>query len=348
MKVARTVWRRGKGGDYIKSLPISINLAIIFILIVVPFYLIMDIRVSDQKTVNRLEKQYSAALHTAVQDAAYALNQNENQDKEASYQSTKFFNANKDVAIETFWKTMYLNFGSGSDQISQGVLESYVPVIAVTDYNGFHLYAFTEYTDTSGQKVYKHAWKPEKPYAYSDQAGNSINFTLDSYVKVYQASTQTWVEGYREELEGLTDVPLLNNAKLFDEVRRNTIVKSVQKDVAYFINKHNTFATRLGSYYQFKLPLIPNEDWVNSINDVGIMAFIQGLPVGHQFYNNYAFGSGRILKKNVVYGAVDESTGLKYYYRSNYHLNLRVQETFTSEKDAAAAGYMPTDSLNKR
>jgi len=324
------------------------NLAIIFLLIVVPFYLILDMRTSDQKLVNRLEAQYSAALHTAVQDAAFALNQNEYQENEASYQSSKYFNANKEAAIETFWKTMNLNFGAGEDPVAQGALAAYVPVVAVTDYSGFHIYAFTEYTDAGGNKLYKHEWKPEKPYAYSDQAGNSINFTLDSYVTAYEASTGTWLKGYRKELEGLTDIALLNDEKQFDEMRRRTIVNAVQKDVAYFINQHNQFALRLGSYYDFKIPLIPNEEWTNSVDDIGIMAFIQGLPVGHQFYNNYAFGSGRIVKKNVVYGAIDESTGLKYYYRSNYPLNMRVEETFASKKDAAAAGYMPAKGLNTR
>lgn len=324
------------------------NFVIMFLMIVVPFFIKMDMMVSDQKMVNRLESQYSAALHTAVQDAAVALQQNEYQENEASYASTKFFNANKDAAIETFWKSMNINFGAGEDSVAQGVLATYVPVIAVTDYNGFHIYAFTEYTDAEGNKVSKHEWKPEKPYSYSDQAGNSINFTLDSYVTVYEASTRTWIKGYREDLEGLTGIALLDNKEQFDETRHRTIVNAVQKDVAYFINKHNQFALRLGSYYDFKIPLLPNEEWTNSVDDIGIMAFVQGIPVGHQFYNNYAFSSGRIVKKNVVYGTVDDRTGLKYYYRSSYPLNYRVQETFTSEKDAAAAGYMPTNTLNKK
>lgn len=323
------------------------NLAIIFLLIVVPFYLILDKQISDQKLVNRLETQYSTALHTAVQDAAYALNQNEYQENEASYQSSKYFNANKGAAIETFWKSMNLNFGSGKDPVAQGVLAANVPVIAITDYSGFHIYAFTEYTDNTGNKIYKHVWKPEKPYAYSDGAGNSINFTLDSYVTVYEANTRTWLKGYREEIAEFTDIALLKDPEKFDQIRRRTIVNAVQKDVAYFINQHNQYALRLGSYYDFKIPLIPNEEWTNSVDDIGIMAFIQGLPIGNQFYNNYAFGSGRIVHKNVVYGTIDERTGLKYYYRSNYPLNYRIQETFSSEKDAAAAGYMPTGSLNK-
>ena len=78
-------------------------------------------------------------------------------------------------------------------------------------------------------KVYKHEWNPEKPDAYSDQFGNSINFTLDSYVTVYEASTQTWIHGYREKLEGLTNIPLINNEEHFEKVGRSTIVKAVQK-----------------------------------------------------------------------------------------------------------------------
>lgn len=324
------------------------NFAILFVLIVIPFYLVMDLRTADQKEVNQLEKRYSASLRTATQDAAFALNQNENQEKEAGYQSDKYSNANKEEAIRTFFKTMHLNFNVENDPIAQGALAGYIPVVAITDYKGFHIYALTEYKDGTGQTIFKHMWMPEKPYAYSDERGNSINFSLDSFVTAYDASAGTWISGYREELEGLTNIPLLNDPATFEAIRRSTIVNLVQEDVAHYINKHNTYATRYGLHYEFKLPLISQEDWANSINDIGIMAFVQGIPIGDQFYNNYAFGSGRLVKKDVVYGTIDDSTGLKYYYPSSYPLNYRVIETFDSEKDAAAAGYMPTMALNKK
>lgn len=72
-----------------------------------------------------------------------------------------------------------------------------------------------------------------------------------------------------------------------------------------------------------------------------------------QYKNGYVLdikmiSTAKTVKKTPVYGTVDDSTGLKYYYRSSYPLNYRVVETFDSEKDAAAAGYMPTKALNQK
>ena len=92
--------------------------------------------------------------------------------------------------------------------------------------------------------------------------------------------------------------------------------------------------TKSGVSYTFKLPLIPKEDWVNTI-DIGIMAFIQGIPIGDQFYNNYAFGGGRLIKNPVIYGAIDPQTGLKYYYRDSCSYPYRIEEAFSSEKEVA-------------
>lgn len=296
---------------------------------------------------NQLNDQYTTFLRTATQDAGKMLNQNELQDFEAEYQSHKFFNANKDLAVDTFFRTLYLNFGISGDPIGQGALAAYIPVVLVIDYDGYHIYAIDEYKDKDGQTIFKHMWRPKKPYSYSDSNGNSINFTLDSYVHAYDASTRKWVQGYQEDLKGQTNIPLLNgnDTDNFDNERRSIIVKSIQEDLTLLINKHNEYAMRYGISYTFKLPLIPQEEWTNTIDDIGIMSFVQGIPVGDRYYNNYAFGGGRLVKKPVVYGVIDDNTGIKYYYREACGwVDYRVIETFGSEKDAAAAGYFPLNT----
>jgi hypothetical protein len=323
------------------------NLAILFICIFVPFYLVMDFRTGDQKTAQALSDQYSASLHTAVQDASQMLNMNVLQEYEAGYQSRKFFFANKERALDTFFRTLYLNFDVVNDPVRQGALAGYIPAVAVIDYDGYDLYAVDEYRNANGERVFKHMWRPKKPYSYSDNRGNSINFTLDSYVYAYDFYAKAWVEGFREDLEGTTNIPLLENAANFEAMRKSVIVKSIQQDLAYYINKHNEYATRYGVHYTFRLPQISQEEWVNSIDDIGIMAFIQGIPIGDQFYNNYALGGGRLVKKTEIKGAVDPSTGIKYYYPSTCSYGYREDETFSSERDAAAAGYYPKGCMNR-
>lgn len=97
----------------------------------------------------------------------------------------------------------------------------------------------------------------------------------------------------------------------------------------------------------FKMPLIPEEEWVNTINDVGIFAFIQGIPVGDQIYNNYAFGGGRLVKKSSIHGGVDPATGNKYYYQSRCTVPYQPAEIFDHKKDAARSGYFPAECVKQ-
>lgn len=321
------------------------NWAILFVCIILPFYLVMDLRTAHLKTVQTLNHQYTVALRTAVQDAGVVLNANELQEFEAEYESEKYFKVNKELAVETFFRTMYLNFEVDGDRIREGALAAYIPAIIVMDYDSYHIYAVSEYRDAEGQIVYKHLWRPKKPYAYSDASGNIINFTLDGYVRAYEAASGEWLRGFQHELQHKTYISLLDDAQGFEAMRRSTIIKRIQEDLAYFINDHNEHAIRNGIHYTFKLPSIPQEEWVNTINDIGILAFVQGIPVGDQFYNNYAFGGGRLVKKTVIYGGIDEATGFKYYYQEGCGYSYRIEETFDSRKDAAEAGYFPKECV---
>src|SRR5690606_13235862 len=132
----------------------------------------------------------------------------------------------------------------------------------------------------------------------------------------------------------------LNDSNTFDQVRRATIVNAIQSDLEHHINRYNNYAKQNGVAYTFTLPLISQEDWHNTINDVGVLAFVQGIPMGNKYYNNYALGGSRIVKKPVYHGII--ANGRKYYYSSNACTSsFSTQEVFTTKKEAASNGYIP-------
>lgn len=79
------------------------NLAIAFVLIVTPFFFILDMRTDALSNAGLLSNRYDTALKTANQDAAVMLNFNELQEFEAGYYSEKNFKANKELALDTFF-----------------------------------------------------------------------------------------------------------------------------------------------------------------------------------------------------------------------------------------------------
>lgn len=315
---------------------------IVFTLILFPFFIINNINVSHNRQNLILEMRYNNAIDTATLDAAKALSTNASQSSEAQYEFIKRLRINKEEAVQTFFNSLYLNFSVFNDPIGQGVIKNYVPIILIVAYDGYFLYYMDEYTNATGQKELKHVWSPKKPYAHTDQDGNTFAFTLDEYVTVNRNSDQKWFEGFRGEIASDIGVTLLNDSQTFDQVRRATIVNAIQNDLEYYINNYNNYAKRIGVAYTFTLPLISQEQWNNTINDVGVLSFVQGIPMGEKYYNNYALGGSRIVKKPVYNGII--ANGRKYYYSQKSCISTYTTvEVFTSEKDAAASGYIPLD-----
>jgi len=315
---------------------------IFFVLILLPFYVINNINVEHNRKNLVTQTLYNHAIDTAAQDAAKALITNGSQGAESQYEFLKRVRINKEEAVQTFFNTMYLNFNVFDNSVGQGVIRSYIPVILIIGYDGYYVYYMDEYINAAGVKELKHVWSPKKPYAYSDQNGNTYSFTLDDYVTVNRNGDQKWFEGFRGEIASSASVALLNDAQTFDQVRRITIVNAVQKDIEYYINLYNNYAKRYGIAYTFTLPLISQEDWNNTIYDVGVLSFVQGIPMGEKYYNNYALGGSRVVKKPLYNGII--ANGRKYYYsQKSCTSSFATVEVFTSEKDAASNGYIPLD-----
>lgn len=328
------------------------NFVIAFVIILLPLLYVNNHKVNTQRLTSELELRYNAAVDTAVNDAARALKINIKTNNEVQYESSKNVYVNVPEGIKAFWNTMYLNFESQNDKVMQGVLKQYVPALAVIGYDGYNLYIMEKYINSANESETKHLLQPKKPYSYTDKDLNSISFTLDDFVTVFDNSTKTWHHGRRGEVAAeCPTIPLLQDSDLFESVRRSVIVNAIQEDLQHFINSHNEHAKRLGISYTFTLPTISQEEWNNSIDDVGVMAFVQGLPVGNTTYNHYALGGSRLIKKHNIKGAINLKSGIKYYFRdtSEEFMNnpdYEIQETFGSEKEAAAAGYFPVQEQN--
>lgn len=315
------------------------DLSVIFILILLAFALVTGMKIENQHENHKRKVQYNLALQAAVQDAGKSLLLNESQTYESQYESLKRVKTNKEAALQAFFQTLFINFKAQHDPITQDLIKAYLPAILVIDYDGFYVYAVDSYYNAEGELIMEHLWTEKKPYTYSDDLGNSLIFTLDDYVITYDVEQNEWKEGFLQDLRSEVNIPLLNDADLFENVRRITIVQAIQDELEYQINHHNTYARRFGITYTFTLPLISSEDWNNTINDVGFIAFIQGMPLGPEHYNNYSLGGSRLIKTHNYYATrVD---GIPYYYRSDCAYNYSILETFYTAKAAANAGYYP-------
>lgn len=313
------------------------DLAIIFVCLLMPTLYFLQWQDEDLRRSAQLSTQYDAALSASVIDSIHTIRLNSQADLESGYESLKFNRVDKEGALDTFFKTLNTNFGA-EESIGQDIISRYVPVVGIVDYAGVHMNVYDTYTNDEGLTEWKRVWLPQIPYSYNDPAGNVISFRLDDTVRVYDVLSQEWQEGPRNEVNTLVTIPLLNNEEEFESVRRETIVSTLQENLQYYINEHNTYTRSLGVNYTFVLPTISQEDWNNSINDISIFGFIQGIPLGRgHTYNNYAFAGSRLMKNTNILGSVVD--GKKVYYREDCGYNYPVEEVFYSGKQAASKGY---------
>ena len=135
----------------------------------------------------------------------------------------------------------------------------------------------------------------------------------------------------------------------FHRVRRETIINLIVETLTEKMNNQNRFAEIMGITYEFYLPTISDDEWVNAVDDVSIMAFVQGIPTGHDtYYNDYALGATRIVRTSYIYGTTN-----KLYHTPNcthiidkldedgFPTSSEIDNMFLNEVDAALAGYFP-------
>lgn len=320
-----------------------------FLIIVTPLFIFSQWKSEDSNTFINLNQQYDTAMTVATHDAMDQLRTNVIPTEEAGYSSSKFNRVNAEPALETFLHSLAINFGA-QDDVTKDLMSRYVPVFAVMDYDGALLSVYQEIINSEGQKELKRVWLPKIPFTYHDTEGNIVSFTLDEDVLVYDVALKEWISGNRKELVKDTQItiPLLHDADEFHRIRKDTIVNVFQNELAYYINEHNVYTKQLGITYKFTLPLIEQEDWYNTVDDISIFTFFQGYPYerGQGTFNEFALAGGRLDKVDPIHAAT--VNGEKLFFYESCGFSYPVEEIYNTKKAAAKAGYVEKSCLNVR
>jgi len=314
------------------------DIAVLFVFITMPFVLLMRIKADNLKYAEYRSTVLNRYLDTAVEDASYAMTIRGIGDK-------TFISREK--AVEAFFNTLYANFGIMHVETAKHALRAYIPVIAIIDYDGWWIYSMETYTNSKGEKEREMVWKPKKPYVY-EKNGYLYIFTLDDYVRVIDLKTKSAYEGKRRDIAYiLPDSEIFRDEELFEQVRKRTIIESIKEDVNAEINEHNKYAKLYGITYHFSPPLISDGDWQQNIEDIGILAFFQGLPLGlgGERFNSYALGAARIVRKN-HYFIQQDMNGIFYYHRDNCPVLTAKDRIYDTRQECALTGAFPCHACN--
>lgn len=327
------------------------DLAILFVIIIFPFTLLLDIKVQYAEAAAYKKIEINRKLDTAVEDAVLSMIEGG---------AGKNVEINKENALREFLYSLYVNFNYLEDSIEAKQLQGYISCIAIVDYDGYYIVSNQEYNVPGGYKEMKLVWSPKQTFSYYYD-GYVCMFTLDNILTLVDSSRKEIYTGTPDQIVekmGEDWCPdFLKDEAFVDQLRRKTIIDRLKMDINYTINKHNDVARMFGISYNFTLPQIKDEDWYKTIDDVGMLVFFQGMPIGvsGERINTYALGGARVVKNaKFVLEEREISPGmaLRYYHRQNCSEIAHEMETsdeirvLDTRSECAANGYMPCPVCN--
>lgn len=180
------------------------NMTVIFIIIMIPIILVVSYYIGLQINTITMQKNYTVKLQTAAKDSIQALEINTVEWNSAS--SNLADSKRRDVlaSINTFTTSLANNMGIGG--AGKGRIQTYIPAIVYTMYDGYYIYSASLMKDQDTDKdgltqfnadgtiksnetsSYQYILKPYSPYSARYVNGNvdvTVNYTLDNYIRVY-------------------------------------------------------------------------------------------------------------------------------------------------------------------
>lgn len=163
------------------------DLSLIFIVVLLPIVIIVYVNTSFVIRAEREEMYYKNMITAAVTDATNAMKVVENEDGKIDYGYSGIVDnkvsVNADVAVDTFFTSLYNNMGIKGNAGSEQSLKSYIPALAIIDYDGIYIYSAEE---VDGDIEY--VLKPKKYFTYTYYIQKNTKDILE-YTSDVQAST---------------------------------------------------------------------------------------------------------------------------------------------------------------
>lgn len=344
------------------------DLSLIYIAVLLPIIIVVYINVSFTIKAQEQEIYYKNLIDIAAADASSQMKEVENEDTSIDYGYSGNLNSkvsvNAKTAVNTFLDNMYNNFGIKGNEAAERYLQLFVPAIAIIDYDGVIISSVEEYKNQNDEIVVEHTLKPKQHYSYTytivlegssykivdGYSTNSnahsyhhVEFTMDDYI-IHRGSTKSTV--YETKSFYISDKNENNNSDLapssilddvvkhLETIRKDIIVNTVVKEVTYAVNKNNTYARNAGITYNFAFPTTSTEDMYGAIENVGFLAFVQGINVGNKYLNAKAYSLTSVELATRYYFTIPNSKPNTSKYQYNlYHRDVHCPEYVASYND---------------
>lgn len=151
-----------------------------------------------------------------------------------------------------------------------------------------------------------------------DEDYSAINYCVESYVftrwvtgklkDIKVGDMQSLTEGQYNNVESEKYIFRINENNNPDPENDTAYAESVlaqhKKDIIInTIEKNLSQATaqaqEMNPNYEYRLPQLSYDEWEQALSNISIIAFMQGMPIGLKYYNNYAIATSTLNKEFV-------------------------------------------------
>lgn len=262
------------------------DIGMLFSIVFLCFLVVQDSTIRDLAAIQKVQLQYNTAFDGAVQDALYQT---------VEVDSGRSVILNKKEVLKNFFHSLWINMGIMEENQKKRKMLFYIPVLSFVEERKFTIFYYD--VDKEGTYCYQ-----EKEFFYPYQEKEmTVYFTLSDYIYL-EDKNGTIIEGKYQDIKKEVELELFSSQERFQQVRRNTIITLLQDRIKFYLNEHNKIAKKYGITYEFALPVIEEEEWYRTIDNISLLAFFQGYPYGNKqtgFYNRVAIGGARVLKAKI-------------------------------------------------
>ena len=280
---------------------------LVFLGIFLCFAVVSFANVDITKRVNTQNVEYSSKLTAACYDAAQTMN-TDNVEKFGCV-----WNDEDDLnrTLTVFYNSLVYSF-NWDNQGRVDEMALYTPVVCLVDINGYYI-SHNVVFDTSGMvQIPSDAEKRNGLTTLNtwtkNYGGVLLRYFLNDNVEVY-ALDGTIYSGNRkdvyqtltEKLPGSTEVTemgFLVDDDVFNANKNEIIVREINDQCEYYINRHNVIGDSYENQYTFTMPEIAGEDWARLLKNPTMISFLQGYSskADNRYLTIYALGGGELVR----------------------------------------------------
>jgi len=345
-----------------------ISLVFLCLFSMVPFLWMADIRSDVLARSIELRAHYDAAIDNALSDAAQVLAASVSDGR--GYAASSGVSGDAGQAVDAFVASLTAGLGASPDEAGKALVRRHVPVIVSVGPDGANLYVCLPVRGVDGVRLYRTVCLPAAPYAWASKDGRHIvRFTLGDNVDVAETGNNEVTSGHWRECGSA--VQELVTEQGFRALRTDVVagvVRSLLESGLDMVEAANAPDAPLGNGQQgnpadrmvsgrkdgavtrFDLPDIEDATFRRAVSDVGLLAYVHGMPVGYdRTYDTFAFGGARVVRRQAVAGYLWEQRRI-YCLDSCPTFTARTGspgflseslQWFADSREAAMAGFMP-------